>query len=268
MSSARVCFLLERGSPPRLNEIFAETFARLRQRHIGVEVRFPEEELWSVDKVRVDADLYLLKSDTELALSLATALEHMGARVLNTARASRLAKDKLLAALTLSRAGIPSPRALAVSHPRQLRSVLADRQLIMKPHRGYHGVGVTVAEGPADLPDPTLYPEVVFAQDYLINATCNLKLYGFGDEVFGVRKRFGSTSYLEAGEPTRLTQDIERMAQRCAAAFGLELYGLDVAEDPERGPQVIDVNYFPGYRGVPHAARRLADYIANAVQLA
>jgi ribosomal protein S6--L-glutamate ligase len=257
--------LLERGSPPRLNAIFANAFEYLRQRQIEVQVWFPEQELLSIDTLRVDADLYLLKSDTELALSLASALEHMGARVLNTARASRLAKDKLLAAITLARAGIPAPRALAASHPEQLLPALTRRPLILKPHRGYHGVGISVAERPTDLPDVTLYPEVVFAQDYLANARRDLKLYGIGEEVFGVRKRFGSTSFLESGEPARLTPDIERLARRCAAAFGLELYGLDIAEDPRHGPRIIDVNYFPGYRGVPDAARRLADYIANAV---
>jgi ribosomal protein S6--L-glutamate ligase len=267
MSSARVCFLLERGSPPRLNRIFADVFERLQQRNIDVEVRFPEEELWSVDAVRVEADLYLLKSDTEFALSLATALERMGARVLNTARASSLAKDKLLAAMTLARAGIPAPPSLAASAPRQLRPLVMDRPLILKPHRGYHGAGITVAKRPTDLPDATCYPDAVFAQDYLANARRDLKLYGIGDEVFGVRKAFTSTSYLQPGVTTRLSQDVERLARRCAAAFGLELYGLDIAEDSERGLQVIDVNYFPGYRGVPDAARRLADYIADAIEL-
>jgi ribosomal protein S6--L-glutamate ligase len=263
--SARVCAFLERGSPPRLNPIFADVFDRLRLRRIEVQVRFPEEELIPVDALRVDADLYLLKSDTELALSLATAFEHMGARVLNSARASRLAKDKLLTAVTLSRAGIPAPRALAASSPDHLERVMAGGPLILKPHRGYHGVGITVAEHPADLPDASTYPEVVFAQNYLVKAKRDLKLYGIGREVFGVRKPFGSTSFLDSGEPTRVTGEVERLAHRCAAAFGLELYGLDVAEDPERGLQVIDVNYFPGYRGVPDAARHLSDYIARAV---
>ena len=65
-----------------------------------------------------------------------------------------------------------------------------------------------------------------------------------------------------------MSPEIEQIARRCGAAFGLEMYGLDVAEDPQAGPRVIDVNYFPGYRGVPHAARRVADYIGQAVRQA
>ena len=81
-----------------------------------------------------------------------------------------------------------------------------------------------------------------------------------------VRKAFAGDSFLRAGEPTALTPEIEDIARRCGRAFGLELYGLDVAEDPELGPRVIDVNYFPGYRGVPRAAERMTEYIARAVR--
>jgi len=127
----RVSFLLERGSPPRLNPIFAEAFELLKAQQIDVAVRFPEEELVPLDSFKIDADLYVLKSNTELALSLATAYERIGARVLNRARASTLAKDKLLAAAILARAGIPAPRSLAVRRP---------DQLVCAEFRGYYAI--------------------------------------------------------------------------------------------------------------------------------
>ncbi len=262
----RVCFLLERGSPPRLNPILAEAFGRLEERRIEVAVSFPEEELIRLDTLRVGADLYVLKSDTELALSLATALERIGARVLNRARASSLARDKLITAAILAGAGIPVPRSLAAGWPMQLAERLrTDGPLILKPYRGYHGAGVAVAARPGELPAAEVYPEVVFAQDYLADARRDLKVFAIGEEVFGVRKAFAPDSFLRAGEPTVLSSEIEQIARRCGVALGLEIYGLDVAEDPRAGPRVIDVNYFPGYRGVPDAARRLADYISRAL---
>jgi ribosomal protein S6--L-glutamate ligase len=154
---------------------------------------------------------------------------------------------------------------LAVAQSAQLAAHLSG-PLILKPHRGYHGAGVAVVDGVEDLPGPEAYPEVVFAQDYLSRARLDLKVFAIGDEVFGVRKAFAGDSFLRAGEPTPLTPEIEDIARRCGQVFGLELYGLDVAEDPERGPQIIDVNYFPGYRGVPGAARKIADYIAHVVE--
>ena len=50
------------------------------------------------------------------------------------------------------------------------------------------------------------------------------------------------------------------IALRCGQVCGLGLYGLDVVES-QCGPVVVDVNYFPGYKGVPDVAPRIADYI-------
>ncbi len=251
---------MERGSPPRLNPVLREAFALLERHGAEVTVSYPEEELIRLDTLAVEADLYVLKSDTELALSLATALEEMGARVLNRAGASILAKDKVLAAATLLRGSIPSPRSLAAARPAQLAPQLATGPLILKPHRGYHGVGIAPVETPEALPADGVYPDLVFAQAYLTRARKDLKVCAIGDDIFGVRKAFAPDSFLQAGEPSPLAPEVEDIARRCGQAFGLELYGVDIAECGD-GPSVMDVNYFPGYRGVPDAARRLADYI-------
>jgi ribosomal protein S6--L-glutamate ligase len=170
--------------------------------------------------------------------------------VLNCCSASARAKDKVLAAMTLLRAGIPAPRSLVAAQADQLAAEVANGPLLLKPHRGYHGAGVRVADTPATLPPAGAYPDLVFAQDYLAGARTDLKVFVIGDEVFGVRKAFGPDSFLQAGEPVLLSAEIENIARHCGEAFGLGLYGLDIAED-ETGLYVLGVNYFPGYRGVP-----------------
>ena len=47
---------------------------------------------------------------------------------------------------------------------------------------------------------------------------------------------------------------------KCGEVLGLHLYGVDLVRT-ERGPRVVDVNYFPGYKGVPGAAKLIADYV-------
>jgi glutathione synthase/RimK-type ligase-like ATP-grasp enzyme len=262
-----VCFLLERGSPPRTNPIMEEVYRRLEARGVGVAALYPEESVVRLDALRVEADLYLLKSDTEFAFSLAVALEHIGARVLNSFRACALAKDKMLAAMILQQAGLPAPRAYAAAHPSLLKSACADQALIFKPQRGYHGAGISIAYTPADLPPASRYPENVFAQQYLSGARVDLKVFVVGDEVFGVRKPFSAHSFQQAGVAAPLSPRVEDLARRCGPAFGLALYGLDIAETDD-GEAIIDVNYFPGYRGVPDAARRLTDYIVKTVRSA
>ena len=258
----RVCFLLERGSPPRLNPILVEVFARLEKRGIKVAVLYPEEALLRLDTLQVEADLYLLKSDTELALSLAVALESLGARVLNSSRASALAKDKVQAAVVLQQAGLPAPRSWTTTWPAQLASELVDGPLIFKPHRGYHGAGIAVAETASVMPKAEDYPGLAFVQRYLARARTDLKVFAMGEDIFGVRKAFASNSFLQMGTPSPLSSAVEEIARRCGRAFGLTLYGLDIAED-EMGAHIVDVNYFPGYRGVPGAALWMADYIES-----
>ncbi len=263
--SVRICFLLERGSPPRLNPILAEAFSLLEGCGAKVTTVYPEEELVRLDTLSVEADLYLLKSDSEMALSLATALERLGGRVLNRSSACILAKDKLLAAATLVRAGLPFPRSVAAARPAQLASRVAAGPLILKAHRGYHGVGINVAERPEALPPEAAYPDLVFAQAYLARARKDLKVFGIGDEIFGVRKTFAADSFLRAGEPVPLSPEVQDIARRCSQAFGLTLFGLDIAED-EGALSLIDINYFPGYRGVPDAAQRLAACILKTAK--
>ena len=62
--------------------------------------------------------------------------------------AQRQLQDKLLAAATLHRAGIPFPSSLASARPAQLAPRVAATPLILKAHRGYHGAGITVVETP------------------------------------------------------------------------------------------------------------------------
>lgn len=229
-----------------------------------MDLRYPEEELVRLDSLAVEADLYLLKSDTELALSLAIALERLGGRVLNHATASAAAKDKVMAAGILLQAGLPTPRSLAAASPALLAGALVPGPLILKPQRGYHGAGLAVATTTASLAEADAYPDLVFAQQFLINARRDLKVFVIGDEVFGTRKSFSPDSYTQPGTPTTLSAEVESIARRCGEAFGLELYGLDLAE-AHTGAYVVDLNYFPGYRGVPDAASRLAEHILRAL---
>ena len=53
-----------------------------------------------------------------------------------------------------------------------------------------------------------------------------------------------------------------RLALRVGRVFGLDIYGLDLVETP-RGWTILDVNDFPGFAKVPHAAQRIANTIVR-----
>jgi glutathione synthase/RimK-type ligase-like ATP-grasp enzyme len=80
-----------------------------------------------------------------------------------------------------------------------------------------------------------------------------------------VSKPFSETSFAVPGRPVPVEPEVRDAAVRTGAALGLGLYGLDVIESPD-GPVVVDVNYFPGYKGVPDAAAMIADHIDSYAQ--
>src|SRR5215210_6127400 len=89
------------------SEVSDEIVAGLR--HAGAEVDeiVPEAEAWNLLDLKARHDLYVLKSKNPLDLDLAESLERAGARVIDTAQASRLVKDKIVHTTLLARAGVP-----------------------------------------------------------------------------------------------------------------------------------------------------------------
>jgi ribosomal protein S6--L-glutamate ligase len=81
-----------------------------------------------------------------------------------------------------------------------------------------------------------------------------------GRRVFAVTKRFSPHSYQIHGHPIELDARTRDIVLKCGEVLGLYLYGVDLVRT-DRGPCVVDVNYFPGYKGVPGAAKLIADYV-------
>lgn len=170
---------MERGGSPHGDSLVVETTGLLAERGVEGVVRYPTEELVRLDHLRSEADLYLLRSNTELALSLATALEGVGARVVNTVAATMQAENKAVATAMLREAGFPQPRLLLAGKPDQLEAECAEEPLVLKPFRGHDPATLDVSFESS--------PELVFAQRDLPADGPALKVSVIGDEVFGVR---------------------------------------------------------------------------------
>jgi glutathione synthase/RimK-type ligase-like ATP-grasp enzyme len=72
------------------------------------------------------------------------------------------------------------------------------------------------------------------------------------------------TAEEKRGEPRTISPEVRDICLRCGELFDLELYGVDLIET-EESPFVIEINCFPGYKGVPEADRLLAEYIFERV---
>jgi glutathione synthase/RimK-type ligase-like ATP-grasp enzyme len=85
------------------------------------------------------------------------------------------------------------------------------------------------------------------------------KLYCIGGQLFGVR-RVGATEAEKHGRPFTVTPQLRGIAVDVGDAIRADLYGIDIVIRDGR-PWVVEVNPFPGFKGVPEAPLRVADYI-------
>ena len=259
----RLYLILVRRVPPVPSPLLVEVAARLRARGFDVESGTPEEMLVDADRLVPAHDLYLLKSHTELALSLAACLHAQGARFLNPYPVCAAAQDKVLAVRRLRAAGVPVPRTFVTADLGCIRELLQQRApLLVKPVRGHRGAGVHVLRGPGDLAalPPLAGPVVV--QDLVPGPGEDLKVYVVGERVWAVRKPFSASSYSVPGRPVPVTREIEAIALLAGGACGLGLFGLDIIESPD-GPVIVDLNTFPGYKGCQGVPDPMADYISD-----
>lgn len=259
-SAMRVHFLAARRVPPVPSPVLVEVYERLRARGVAVDNCIPEETLTATGEFAVRHDLYVLKSHTELALSVAGTLNALGARLLNPYRSCLLTQDKITSTRLLADAGVPVPPSWVTDDYDLVRPFLARGPLIAKPHRGHRGSCIHVLRRPEDLASLCPAEGPFLFQRYLESESEDLKAYVVGGQVFAVTKRFSPAAFQHFGCPAELDARARDIVLTCGRALGLHLYGVDLVVTDD-GPFVVDVNYFPGYKGVPGAAQLIADYI-------
>lgn len=255
-------FLLARRTPDVPSQIILDVSRILRERGHSVNSSIPEEELCSLHDLPLDHDLYLLKSYTELSLSLTGALSARGANLINPYDGCAAARNKIVCYQMLRKESVPVPNAWITSDLGSLALLLRQHALILKPVMGWRGEGIRVVRDEKEL---TAIPKLqgpFLIQEYIENPGEDLRLYVAGEEVFGIRKRFSRTSFAVDGEPVPVSREMRSIARLCGRIFGLQLYGIDVIEGAA-GLRVVDVNYFPGYKGVRNAAYAVAEHIEN-----
>jgi ribosomal protein S6--L-glutamate ligase len=261
--------LWERRNPPVRSPMMTAAVHHLARLGHTTELARCDQLAVPVDRLVPAHDLYVLKSHSPFALSLAAALHAQGARWLNPYPACAVTADKARAARLLAAGMVPVPRTWAVGDLTGLRTLieggaLEDGPLIVKPARGLHGAGVWTLRSPRDLDSAAPLTEPVVVQQFIPGPGADLKVYVAGDQMFGTRKVFGPDSYTRPGRPVPIDEPTRSLVRHIGAVLGLGLYGVDVIES-RHGPVVVDVNYFPGYRGHPDAGRAVAEYIHEFV---
>ncbi len=221
----------------------------------------PDVEPVSLHDLRSsDVDVYVLVSPTEAALSLAGALERVGGVLVPSYAVAAGCRDKIVQTTVLADAGLPVPASWLTVHPEALAGELTWGPLLVKDPRGSRGQGLHLARRRDELWRLTCgTPWLVMR--YHDADSPDLKLYRIGDEVCGVARVFPAHSMADkVGRPLDVTAELRDLALRCSDAFGTTVCGVDVISSDGR-LWVVDMSSFPGFKGVPDAAARLARLI-------
>lgn len=277
----RICFLME---PPRSKDsVTYQVVEGLKTGGADVEIVTERSGLVDLEAFKFDYDLYLFKSHSPLAESLAAAAHYRDARLLNEYPATMKVRDKVLTCTLLLQAGIPTPRTFVTDSIGTLRPLLKEFPLVVKPYRGRRGMGIEVCMNEAEFDalaekyaarsqaeadeggedGSALGERLIFAQEYEEHEPYDYKAYAIGDYVHAIKRIFpAKTKEEKLGTPVGDDPELADLVRRCGEVFGLDLYGVDLVKTP-KGYSVIEVNCFPGYKGVPEGGERIAKFILD-----
>lgn len=260
----KIAFLMLRYASEVRSPVTGDVIRLLTEWGADVDVIYPEEQVISLNEIRVEHDLYVLKSRTELGLGYAGALHAAGATILNPYPVSARLRDKIALTALLQAADVPTPQAFVTAHPGMLAPLLKAGPLAVKPYRGSGTRGVHVVWDPEDLDDVPSNQGPIYAQRLVERGSTESKVYCIGGQMFGVKRVWPARTYEDKrGTAFTVSPKLREIAQRCATALGIDAFALDIM-GPDDNPHVVDIKSFPTFTGVPDAPLRVADYIYDA----
>lgn len=256
----KIYFMLAYARRKAHRPLLEQVIDNLKADGFDVSTGVAESLAISPETLRVEADLYVLKSHSSLWLNIAAVLDTLGARLLNTYPACADTNNKIRAASRLAAAGVPIPRSWVTGDLAQILEVTDAMQLLVKPNFGRRGDGIRIVRDRAELATMQI-SDGMLVQELITPAQDEFKLYVIAERVFGIRKNAAT----DARDPVSVDPVLEDIALRCGRALGLEIYGVDLLVNA-CGPVVVDVNYFPSFKCVPDVAGPLTDYIRESAK--
>lgn len=260
--TVRVCAIVEAGSAPGRNPLLAPLAHCLAERSIELVAWDPTGRL-ALPVDAPEADLYLVKGDHPNVLTAAGCLADAGALLLNPFGPTAAMADKGQALARAAIAGVRVPATTVAGDRTTLAEELESGPRIVKPVRGAHGQGVRRL-GPGEAGSAGTGPWLV--QEPVGRGGPDLKVYGVGGRTAVRQVRFVPGVVDLPREPVaRPPGGLEDAARAVAAACALTCWGADFLLDDD-GLVLVDVNAFPGYRGVPEAPGWIADAVCAALR--
>jgi ribosomal protein S6--L-glutamate ligase len=253
-----VGFLL--GRPPSPGSVLPAVWELLDRAGARVLVRVRGSDAEELH----DADVVGLHGLDGEMLEKARSLEAAGVRCCNSASATAVCRDKSRVLAVLQAAGVRVPRAAVAETWSCVRELAGTRPVVAKRVSGSRGNAVLVSDG--GTPEQAPFPGPYLLEERVARRGRDRKVYVVGTRLAGVLRPWPARTLAEKrGRPFALTRAEEVAARAVGAALGLEVYGVDFL-DSATGPVAVDVNPFPGFKGVPCANEWLAKHLLAAAR--
>lgn len=251
--------LILAGKRPRPGTILDETAMRLRLRGFGVDVEW-RDPLGASDAAR-DCLIVHRGLGTAMLKRLSEGGTTRGSRtrVVNPPSACLVALDRDGAMRRLRGAGLPVPRSAVESDWSAVRQRADGGPVFVKATSGDLGRGTGVRAMSDETPARPPFEGPWHVEDAVPRDEWDRKLYVAGNRVFGLMKRWPRQD--GSARPFEPPAEMTDLALGVAEEMRLELFGIDLVG--RQGTfSIVDLNPFPGYRGVDGAADAVADHIA------
>ena len=204
----------------------------------------------------------------ESSLALIRQLHLMGLHMVNGPEAIFIARDKFLTQQVLAHAGLPCLDTVFINRSQgffQGVERLGGYPVVVKPTSGRQGEGVMCIAGQDDammraLPLLDGRKGLVLQRYLPTDRRKDIRAVVIGKEVVcagaltPVDGEFRSNFHLGAViRPFSLSADLKGLALAAAATVGCDVAGVDMMIDAKGRPNIVEVNYSPGFAGMEAA---------------
>ncbi|MGH8571732.1 MAG: ATP-grasp domain-containing protein [Gammaproteobacteria bacterium] len=215
-----------------------------------------------------------------LRLDVLHILKILGVMVYNDARAVERTVDKAMTSVLLKQSGVPTPETWVCESRTEAESLVArelslGRRLVMKPLFGSQGIGVTLIDTPASVPDVAGSGDVYYLQRYVESrhddAWRDWRVLVVANRAIAVMLRRSPhwiTNRARGGRchAVDLDRPLCELAEHAARAVGIDYAGVDLLQDGEGRLLVTEVNSVPAWYGLQgvcgfNIAERLVDHL-------
>lgn len=206
-------------------------------------------------------------------LDMISAFERDGFFVINSRESIEICSDKYRTAITLTEAGLPTPRTALVTEIDQIeevhKQVGGKFPVVAKTIRGSKGIGVFIIDSPEGLKSTMQAfssvddSQEIILQEY-IDMKSDMRIVVLDGEIQAVMDRskvkgdFRSNFSLGGNvKGIKVSDEIKKIALDAAKAVGCYNCGVDIAISAKtRKPYILEVNSSPGSEGIEKASSK------------